>query len=90
MSAIRDLDDDFETGKLTAEDHAGLREELRAKAIQLLAEERKPPKPSERAPEPPKTSTPARYCTDCGSALPAAARFCPGCGVRLPDRSGPG
>jgi hypothetical protein len=104
MSAIRDLDDDFETGKLTAEDHAGLREELRAQAIQLLAEERKPPKASEGGPPQGLPASPQgaqrgeaershqgpRFCVDCGSALPAAARFCPGCGVRLSDRSGPG
>jgi hypothetical protein len=87
MSAIRDLDDDFETGKLTAEDHARLREELRARAVHLLAEERKPQGGS---PEPPKAPAPARFCADCGTALPAAARFCPGCGVRLADRSRPG
>lgn len=39
-AAIRDLDHDFETGKLEAADHASMREALRARAIELLAAER--------------------------------------------------
>ncbi|MBK7950349.1 MAG: hypothetical protein IPK00_16760 [Deltaproteobacteria bacterium] len=39
-AAIRDLDHDFETGKLEAADHASMREALRAHAIELLAAER--------------------------------------------------
>ncbi|MFO0688683.1 MAG: zinc ribbon domain-containing protein [Myxococcota bacterium] len=39
-TAIRDLDHDFETGKLEAADHATMRETLRAQAIELLAAER--------------------------------------------------
>jgi hypothetical protein len=38
--AIRDLDHDFETGKLSDADHARLREELRARALALLEAER--------------------------------------------------
>ena len=38
--AIRDLDHDFETGKLSEGDHTRLRAELRARALALLEEER--------------------------------------------------
>jgi hypothetical protein len=39
-ASIRDLDEDFETGKLTSQDHAALRGELRAQAVRLLQTER--------------------------------------------------
>jgi hypothetical protein len=39
-ASIRDLDEDFETGKLTSQDHAALRAELRAQAVRLLQTER--------------------------------------------------
>ena len=40
VAAIHDLDHDFETGKLSAPDHAELRDELRARAIETLRRER--------------------------------------------------
>jgi hypothetical protein len=39
-ASIRALDEDFETGKLTEQDHAALRGELRAQAVRLLQRER--------------------------------------------------
>jgi len=39
-AAIRDLEDDFETGKISAEDHAVMLSELRARAGALLRQER--------------------------------------------------
>lgn len=39
--AIHDLDEDFDTGKLTSEDHSRLRAELRAQAVQVLEAERR-------------------------------------------------
>jgi hypothetical protein len=40
-AAIRDLDDDLDTGKLTVDDHAQLRAELRGRAVHLLEAERR-------------------------------------------------
>jgi hypothetical protein len=40
-AAIRDLDEDFDTAKLTVEDHTQLRGELRARAVRLLEAERR-------------------------------------------------
>lgn len=74
--AIRDLDDDFETGKLTEDDYRSSRRELRARAVALLREERAAESPSPE-PEPP----PA--CPECSAATTAAARFCAQCGVPL-------
>ena len=75
-AAIGDLDDDFDTGKLTAEDHARLRSELKTQAVRLLELERSVP----AAPTVPAADA---RCPDCGEALPGRARFCPHCGARL-------
>jgi hypothetical protein len=75
-ASIRDLDEDFETGKLTSQDHAALRGELRAQAVRLLQAER------EAAP------ATACGCAACGAKLPQDARFCPGCGVSLAEPEG--
>ena len=45
LAALRDLEEDFETGKLDAADHAQMRGELRARAAALLAAERTAPAP---------------------------------------------
>ncbi len=80
-AAIDALDEDFETGKLEAEDHARMRDELRARAAQLLAAERAKPEPEPAAP-------PA--CPACNAELPPDARFCAQCGKALgePEQSG--
>ncbi len=82
-AAIRDLDEDRETGKLTEQDHAQLRAELRARAVQLLQEERGAARVA-AAPGP------ATHCPGCGAAPPQEARFCPQCGVSLSAEAGAG
>jgi hypothetical protein len=73
--AIHDLDDDLEAGKVSNEDHAALREALRARAVALLREE--------RAPAP---ATPAaNACSECGRPRDPDARFCAHCGARFSD-----
>lgn len=76
-AAIRDLDDDFETGKLTEDDHRTLREDLRRRAVALLQQERaaEPVEPTVAA-EAPATPT----CDACGFAARPGDRFCAGCG----------
>jgi hypothetical protein len=73
-ASIRDLDEDFATGKLSEQDHAALRGELRAQAVRLLQTER------EAAPA---ATAEASGCASCGAELSRDARFCPGCGARL-------
>ena len=82
-AALRDLDDDLDTGKLTEGDHTQLRGELRARAVQLLREERDA---ARAAPAP--ASAPG--CPGCGESLPDGARFCPHCGTRLAAEAGAG
>jgi hypothetical protein len=71
------LDEDLETGKLSAEDHAAMRAELRARAAELLLA----PSPAVRS-EPPPQSAP-RYCSACGSSVRANDAFCSQCGNKL-------
>jgi hypothetical protein len=76
IQAIHDLDDDFETGKLSASDHQLMLAELRAQAAALLRAER-----ADRSAEAAE-ATPAT-CPGCGAAADAAARFCSQCGAAL-------
>jgi hypothetical protein len=74
-AAIADLEDDFETGKVSAEDHAVMLAELRAQAAELLRLERDATPPA-AAPAPP-------ACPSCGAIPQTNARFCSHCGARL-------
>jgi hypothetical protein len=80
--AIRDLDHDFETGKVTAEDHVRLRDELRARAAALLAEERASPAlPGAQRAEGERRNQ--LDCPRCGARADSAHRFCAQCGAAL-------
>lgn len=88
--AIRDLDHDFETGKVSEEDHARLRAELRARAVALLARAREAeraarrPAPAEPgAPPGPEAGPAPPSCAACGAAPRPGDRFCARCGAAL-------
>jgi hypothetical protein len=83
-AAMRDLEEDFETGKLSEADHAVLREELRGRAATLLQSERDAKRERPR-PEPAAApvSPAARFCTSCGAPLAAGDRFCAQCGTKV-------
>jgi hypothetical protein len=94
-AAIRDLDHDFETGKLEADDHAQMRTGLREQAIALLRVEREtaagetqtaPASASATATPVAPARTTARPAASpdpasfSPSAEPATGGFCPHCG----------
>jgi hypothetical protein len=86
--AIRDLDHDFETAKVSAEDHARLREELRVRAAELIrAEESAPAVAAAAASAAGGASRPTpdaqRACARCGAEAATAHRFCASCGAPL-------
>jgi hypothetical protein len=85
LAALRDLEEDFATGKLDAADHAQMHAELRARAVALLAAERD----ALTAPPPPAAPAPPR-CPSCAAETGPGARFCASCGVRLAAASGDG
>jgi hypothetical protein len=76
-AALHDLEHDFETGKLSAEDRERLREDLRREALGALARERLGAQSLEAPP-------PAlRACASCGRAVAPDDRFCAACGKAL-------
>jgi hypothetical protein len=78
--AIRDLDHDFETGKVSAEDRARLRDELRGRAAALLRDE----EAGTTLPTSTRASEPAeRACAKCGAPAASEHRFCASCGAPL-------
>jgi hypothetical protein len=93
--AIRDLDHDFETGKVSETDRERLREELRARALLLLDAERSseaPPAQAAAASSPESAAAPNapdRRCPACSTESEPGHRFCAHCGQALPEPSAP-
>jgi hypothetical protein len=85
LAAIRGLDEDFEIGKISEEDHRAMRLELRAEAVNLLRIERAALDEAAEAPEAAEvTAAPApNACPGCGAERVAEARFCSQCGAPL-------
>jgi hypothetical protein len=79
--AIDDLDEDLSTGKLSAEDHQRMRDELRGQAVELLRQER----------EVTRSSAPMRAsrCPGCQAKIRLGDRFCAQCGEALGPRPDP-
>ena len=76
--SIRDLDHDFETGKVEEADYQVMRGELRNHAIDLMREE-KQRSSSEALP----ARENARACPSCGAIAPENWKFCAECGSDL-------
>ncbi len=74
VRSLEVLDEDLETGKLSAEDHAAMRASLRARAAALLLAA--PPAAAEVKSAP-------RFCTACGAAARPTDAFCSQCGSKL-------
>ncbi len=93
VAALRDLEHDFETGKIEPGDYQTIRTELRGQALALMREARDGPAPEESPAAQVAQAAPspdvARFCTDCGSRAEPQHRFCAGCGKALADASGP-
>ena len=83
VAALRDLEHDFETGKVEADEYPKLRQALRSQAIALLRQEREGPAPAGDGEAEPAAAAEARHCMECGTPALAAQRFCGHCGSRL-------
>jgi hypothetical protein len=79
--ALKDLEFDFSTGKLSKEDYEALREKLSAEAAESLKEidelEADAGKPAKRKKT---TETSPLFCEACGFKSEPGDRFCRGCG----------
>jgi hypothetical protein len=89
VAALRSLEEDFETGKLDAEDYAELRAELRARAAELIQRQRAAEVPGAAAHARAGTE-PAPACSACAATLARDARFCHRCGTPVQAANGPG
>ena len=82
LSALNELDFDFQTGKITAEDHRDLRARLMAEAASLtpaLQAEDDELEALIRARR--EALDKATRCGQCGERLSGTDRFCPSCGA---------
>lgn len=80
-AALRDLEHDHETSKVSDDDYATMRQELRTRAAALLQAESAATRPApERRAEP---AAPA--CGACGAVARAGDHFCARCGAALAE-----
>jgi hypothetical protein len=98
FEAIRDLEFDRATGKLSDADYQAMRARYDAKAAQVLqkidalgaAKTKRAPAPTDAAgaepgakPQTQRSSAKRSFCSRCGARVEAADRFCPTCGTRV-------
>jgi hypothetical protein len=80
FGALRDLEEDYELGKLSLEDRDRMREELRSEALRNMAIARQNTRGASS--ERPRPSKGGKVC-ECGHRSERAARFCSSCGRAL-------
>jgi hypothetical protein len=87
-TTIRDLEHDYETGKVSADDFERTRQELWTRAIELMREERArtPVATLARAAEPPPAA--GGVCPACDGKIAPTWRFCSHCGGVLQPLEG--
>lgn len=87
LAAIKELEFDYATGKISPEDYALLRARYEARALQAIARDAPPPAagggPDLEALLEAEIATRrrSRRCAACGGSLPLQARYCPSCGA---------
>lgn len=86
LAAIREIEFDYATGKLSAEDYTDLRARYETKAVEAMERQtaRGAPPRTDRIEAEIRAARARKvpvYCAACGAALPPAARFCPACGA---------
>jgi NADH pyrophosphatase NudC (nudix superfamily) len=84
LTALRDLDFDFQVGKVSEDDYTSLRARLVAEAAQYLQDDKNDD--IEALIQARKASkAKAAACAHCGETLEAGIRFCPRCGTAVED-----
>jgi len=83
LDNIADLDFEHAMGKLSDEDHRGLRATLEAQAIAVLEQIEVLRQAGVIETEAEADVKVQRFCHQCGEGLPQGARFCPACGASL-------
>jgi len=88
LAALRELEFDLATGKLSDDDYAALRARYEARAIEALSGSTPQAAASDADARIEAEIAAARQrarCASCGQPLPPAARFCPACGTAAPE-----
>lgn len=81
LGALRDLDFDFKTGKVSEEDYQPVRVQLLAEAAQYMEVETKEDEQIEALIQNRrKAKTQSTKCNQCGAPMEVGQRFCPRCG----------
>lgn len=95
LIALKEIDFDRATGKLSDADYEALKARYTHEAVEAIREEEGTPTPAEEAVPAtglrcprcgPRPEADARFCSDCGSAL-LSADACPVCRAELPADS---
>jgi hypothetical protein len=81
-AALRDLEHDHETAKISDEDYQGMRRELRSRAAALMKSQQAAEAERSAAPAARATDA-AKFCSCCGAAASSTDRFCAQCGTRI-------
>lgn len=90
LSALRDLDFDFKTGKVDVEDYTPLRAQLMAEAAQSIEQEREEDEKLEALIQTRRAAHEQSVkCDECGSSVEANQRFCSECGSPINHESCP-
>jgi rubrerythrin len=89
LAALRDLDFDFKTGKVSEDDYQSLRAQLLVQAAQYIEAERKAEEQLEALIQSRrKNKQPVRMfsCPSCGNKIHGGDLFCSSCGTKLEIR----
>ena len=89
LAALRDLDFDFKTGKVSEDDYQSLRAQLLVQAAQYIEAERKAEEQLEALIQSRRTNKrPVRMvsCPSCGNKIHAGDLFCSSCGTKVEIR----
>jgi predicted nucleic acid-binding Zn ribbon protein len=80
LLALRDLEFDFKTGKVTEEDYGPLHAQLLAEAAKYIEAEKEEDQQLETLIQSRRKSTSSLKCESCGTPLEAGQKFCSKCG----------